>query len=304
MRFVLLVFLLQSFAYASDVKLALNWKPEPQFGGFYTAQVAGFFAKNNLSVKIQEGGSGTPTIQMLGSEQVDYAIVSADEIIMAHDRGNNQIVALFAVYQMNPQGIMVHASQKIPSIGELLKRKDMTLLWQSGLPYALYLQKKYPQMSIQTAPYSGGISTFQTNEKMAQQCFVTSEPLAAKKAGLKVKSFLIADSGYNPYTTVLATTKKKLKQSPAEVKKMILAVRQGWESYLRNPQATNSHMQKLNAAMDAATFAESAQAQKPLIQTAGTKLGSMTKKRWQQLINQLRDIQVIKSKPKVEDLLF
>ena len=32
------------------VQLALNWKAEPQFGGFYAAQVLGLYAKNSLDV--------------------------------------------------------------------------------------------------------------------------------------------------------------------------------------------------------------------------------------------------------------
>ncbi len=52
-------------ANADPVQLALNWKAEPQFGGFYAAQVLGLYAKNSLDVAIIEGGSGTPTIQML-----------------------------------------------------------------------------------------------------------------------------------------------------------------------------------------------------------------------------------------------
>jgi NitT/TauT family transport system substrate-binding protein len=87
---------------ASAAKLALNWKAEPQFGGFYQAQISGLFKKNNLDIQILEGGSGTPTIQMLAAGQVDYAVVSGDELVIAHDRGAKDLVAIFAVYQKSP----------------------------------------------------------------------------------------------------------------------------------------------------------------------------------------------------------
>ena len=63
-----------------QISLALNWKPEPQFGGFYAAQQAGAFTSRGLTVDILPGGSGTPTIQMVGAGKVDYAIVGISGI--------------------------------------------------------------------------------------------------------------------------------------------------------------------------------------------------------------------------------
>ena len=283
-------------ARADPLSLALNWKAEPQFGGFYAAQDQGYFAKNKLDVKITQGGSGTPTVQMLSAGKVDYAIVSGDEIAIAHDRGAKNIVALYATYQTNPQGIMTHASQHYHTIEDVMKSNGI-LLWQAGLPYAQYFMKKYGPIKVTTAPYIGGIGSFEHDNRVSQQCFVTSEPLEAKKAGLRVKTFLVADSGYNPYTTVLATTRQRLQQHPDEVKRMVMAVREGWRDYLKDPAPTNRAMMKLNKAMDAATFMKSAKEQERLIQTPkGTPLGSMTEKRWQTLVNQLLDIKVISSK--------
>lgn len=278
---------------ADPLVLALNWKPEPQFGGFYAAQVQGFYVQQKLDVKIIEGGSGTPTIQMLTAGKVDYALVSADEIAIAHARGANDIVALFATYQTNPQGIMTHAERGFKTLEEVL-HSDGTLLWQSGLPYAQYFKKKYAPLKVTTAPDLGGIGNFQSDPKVSQQCFVTSEPLTAADAGLKVKTFLVADSGYNPYTTVLVTSRTRWQKNPDEVRRMVTAVRSGWESYLRDPAPTNNAMQMLNKAMSAQTFARSAQAQAPLIQTRDIhKLGEMSPARWQTLVEQLVEIKVI-----------
>jgi hypothetical protein len=59
-------------------------------------------------------------------------------------------------------------------------------------------------------------------------------------------------------------------------------------------------MQKLNPTMDAETFKDSAEAQKPLIETDVTKklaIGAMTTERWQTLIDQLADLKAIEKKP-------
>jgi NitT/TauT family transport system substrate-binding protein len=281
-------------AAADPIQLALNWKAEPQFGGFYAARDIGAFAKNGLDVAIIEGGSGTPTIQVLGAGKVDYAIVSADEVVISHDRGAKNVVALFATYQTNPQGIMTHAERGFASLEQVLKSGGI-LLWQAGLPYAQFLTKKYGPLTVTTAPYLGGIGNFQKDPQLSQQCFVTSEPLTARRAGLKVATFLIAQSGYNPYTTVLVTTRDHLDKSPDEVKRFVAAVRAGWQAYLADPTATNAAMAQLNKAMDTQTFRDSAAAQVDLIKTKDIKaVGEMSLARWQTLVDQLTELKVIK----------
>jgi NitT/TauT family transport system substrate-binding protein len=296
MRFILafcLALLCTTSLHAEPLVLALNWKPEPQFGGFYAAQVQGEYARHKLDVKIIEGGSGTPTIQMLTAGKVDYALVSADEIAISHARGAGNIVALFATYQTNPQAIMTHAERGFESLDDVL-RSDGTLLWQAGLPYAQFFKKKYAPLKVATAPYLGGIGNFQNDAQVSQQCFITSEPLTAAAAGIAVKTFLVADSGYNPYTAVLVTSRERWQRNPDEVKRMVAAVRGGWQHYLEDPAPTNKAMQALNKAMSAQTFAQSAQAQVPLINPAGTeRLGAMTLQRWQTLVDQLVGIKAI-----------
>ena len=290
---------------AKDLQLALNWKAEPQFGGFYAADFGGHFKKQNLKVKVMEGGSGTPTIQMVMAGTVEYAVVSADEIVLAHSRGAANVVALFAAYQINPQAIMTHAEKSYTQLEDLFKDGSATLLWQSGLPYAQYIAKKYGPLKVKQAPYSGGIGPFLADANISQQCFFTSEPLLAEEKGKKVKTFLVAETGYNPYTTVLVTQKNRLAQNPEEVKKMVQAIRNGWNDYLKDPRATNSQMSKINPSMDSKAMDASFKAQLSLIETQETKskgVGFMTQQRWQELLDQLLELKVITKKPKAEDL--
>jgi NitT/TauT family transport system substrate-binding protein len=277
------------------VTLQLNWKPEPQFGGFYAAEVEGIYGRHGLDVTITAGGAGAPTVDMIGAGTVPFAIVSGDEIIRARANGN-PVVALFAVFQTNPQGIMTRAARGFKTLGDVFTHPG-TLAMERGLPYSDFLERRYGfgKLKIVPSPF-GDLSLYRTEEDYAMQCFVTSEPLAAKKTGIEPQTFLIAESGYNPYTTVLATSESYLKANPRTVKSMIEAAREGWQSYLADPAKTNQYMGKLNPTMDAETFKESAEAQKPLIESADTKragLGAMTLERWQTLVKQLVDLKVI-----------
>lgn len=279
-------------AAATPVKLALNWKPEAEFGGFYAADT-GAYEKHGLKVEILPGGVGTPVVQMVAAGRAEFGISTADEVVISRARGTD-VVALFTVYQTNPQGLMTQAARGAKSISELLN--SGTLAIQKGMPYYLWLEKKFGSITARVVPYQGGIGQMVSDKQLAQQCYVTSEPLAAKKQGVETRTFLIADSGYDPYSTVLITRQAFLKKNKATVDAMLAAVREGWTDYLKDPAAVNAVMAKLNPTMDVATLKESAEVQKPLIETEETKkigLGGMTKARWAAVSQQLKDLKVV-----------
>ena len=287
----------------AEVLLQLNWKPEPQFGGFYAAETAGAYARHGLRVEIRPGGAGAPTIDMLGAGTVPFAIVSADEIVRARANGN-LIVGLFAAYQTNPQGIMTRASRGFASIADVFAQPG-TLAMERGLPYSDFLERKYgfERLRIVPSPF-GDLSLYRTDESYAMQCFVTAEPLQARRAGIEPQAFLIAEAGYNPYTTVLATSEDWLRANPEPARAMVAAVRAGWRAYLEDPAPANAVMHGLNPTMDEQTFAESAAAQKPLILPADgdpSAVGAMTLERWQTLIDQLVELGVITAAPAAAD---
>lgn len=285
------------------LKFALNWKAEPEFGGFYAAKLADSFEKRGLNVEITEGGAGTPVVQMVANSKIPFGIAAADEVVLSQARGTD-VVALFAVYQTNPQGIMVHPERGFKSLADVFGAPG-TLAIQSGAPYTLFLQAKFAKAKVKLVPYGGGIAQFLTDANYSQQCFVTAEPLLAKKKNKPSQSFLIADAGFNPYGTVVIARRQYIEKNPKQVRDLIEAIRDGWNDYLRAPEGANAWMVKLNPAMDNETMKESAEVQKRFILAANTpnkELGKMSAERWTTLVDQLFDLKLIKKKPAVEKL--
>jgi NitT/TauT family transport system substrate-binding protein len=283
-------------------KLVMNWVPEPEFGGFYAARETGAYQRAGLDVELTPGGPGVPVVQMVSTGQADFGIAGGDEVIIARVRGAD-VIPLFAVYQKSPLGIMAHASRGAKGIGDLLG--SGTLAVEPGSPYVAFLKKKYSFDKVAVVPYDGGVARFVVEKDFAQQCFITSEPLAAKRKGAPASVFLVADEGYSPYATVLVARRSLWKENPARVRAMVRAVREGWRAYLDDPGPANAAMGKLNPSMDAETFREAAAAQKPLIEDAQTKkLGQMTRERWEKLGEQLRDLGVIDKAPPVDEYIL
>jgi NitT/TauT family transport system substrate-binding protein len=180
-----------------------------------------------------------------------------------------------------------------------------TVAMQRGLSYARLLEKKYGFDKVKIVPSpNGDVSAFLHDKNFAQQGYVTSEPLIAKRLGGDVQVFPISDIGFNPYTDVMATSGELLRSKPEMVKSMVAAVREGLRIYLDNPQPTNLRMQQLNPTMGLEMFTESAEAQRPLIETEETRkngLGVMTRERWEALIMQLKNLGDIENAPAAED---
>ena len=276
-------------------QLMLDWHPEPEFGGFYAAQANGSFTNHGLNVNIQSAGEGAAMWQLVASGKTDFGTTAADQVLIAREQGAD-VVALFAVYQTFPQGVMVHKARNFTSLADVfnnpgtLEAEDDTWLH--------FCRKKFGVKDAKIISYAGGIGNFLAKKDDSQQCFVTSEPILAAAQGSDPQTFLIADAGYNPYTTVVICRGDLVKSNPAKVKAMIAACQEGWRAYLDNPATANTAMEALNHDMDAATFAAAAAAQKPLIETDETKkssLGVMTAERWDALSKQLVDLAVIKA---------
>jgi NitT/TauT family transport system substrate-binding protein len=287
---------------ATRVKLALNWVPEPEFGGFYAGREKGSYRTRGIDLEILGGGAGSPVLQTVATGRADFGTVGADDVVIGRARGAD-VVAVFATYQTNPQGIMVHRTRKLTTFDQLFQ--GGTLAIETGQPYATYLKRKYSWAGVKVVPYDGGVARFLTDPTLGQQCYVTSEPLSARKQGADPQVFLIAQSGYNPYATVVITRRELLQKKPELVRRFVEASQEGWKSYLADPVATNALLARLNPAMDTAALAASADAQAPLIETSETKaagLGHMERTRWDTLVNQLNEIGLIDKKPVADEL--
>lgn len=285
------------------VKLALNWVPEPEFGGFYAARESGAFDREGLDVEILGGGPGSPVMQMVATGQAEFGVAGADEILVARARGAD-VLPIFATFQTFPQCIMTQAARGAKSLADVFA--GGTLAIEPGVPYAAYLKKKYGFDKVKIVPYDGGVARFVAEKDYAQQCFVTAEPIAARQKGAEPTVFLVADEGFNPYAAVVITSRKLWQEKPDLARAFRRASQAGWRAYLDDPRPANAVMGKLNTSMSAETFAAAAEAQEPFIEpplVKGQALGMLQRSRWEALGKQLVEIGVLEKAPDLDALL-
>ncbi len=272
--------------------LQLNWVPEPEFGGYYAARERGAFVAEGLDLEIRPGGAQSPVEQMVAAGQVEFGITSADSLLMARDRAAD-LVAIYAAYQSFPEGIMVHASRGLKSMAEVFQGGTLGVI--PGTPFLKLLEREYGLGKMKVVPHDNNIAPFLHDPRMAQQCFISSEPIVARRAGADPQVFMLKDIGFNPYTGLIITRRQTLETHPDRVRALVRAVRRGWQAYLADPGPANGIMQALNPTMAPEIFAEAALIQQPLIQGQldDGSLGTMTLERWRTLAEQLQGLGLI-----------
>ena len=131
---------------------------------------------------------------------------------------------------------------------------------------------------------------------MAQAVFIFAEPVELQRRKIPVRTFKVAESGYDPYTVVVATSEDYAKAHPAVVAKLTRALRKGWAAYNADPGPTNAVMAKLNTAMSLESMNIAATLQTPYVRRSDEVLGSMTEARWNTLVGQLETVGAISRK--------
>jgi NitT/TauT family transport system substrate-binding protein len=288
---------------STPVTVALNWFPEPEFGGLYDAHVAGLYEAAGLDVTLQAGGAGSPVVQQVATGRVQFGVSAADEVLLSRSQGAD-IVAIFGTFQTHPACIMVHAARGLTGLEELTSG---TLAVEDGIPFAQWLWKKYSFEGVTRVPYGGGVTQFLLDPNYAQQGYVTSEPVLARSQGAEPQVFMVSDTGYNPYANVLVTSGKMIAEHPEQVRAFVQASKAGWTGYLSDPTRANARIHELNPALGPDVLVSMGQAQEPLIAggyaaTAG--LGAMERDRWTRLGEQLVEVGALQGAAPAVDAAF
>ena len=275
-----------------SVKLALNWYPEVEHGGYIAAETLGLYKAGNLKVELVPGGPGAPqlVINELVAERIFFAVSDADNVVKARAAGY-PIVAVLAPLQDSPRCIMVHQALGFKTLQDLA---NIELAISEARPFALWMKKKLPLKNVRLIPFGGSVGEFLLKKEFAQQAFVFSEPFTAKEQGSDPQAMMVSDIGFNPYASVLVTTEKTIREQPELVRGIVSASVAGWEKYLADPGATNTAIHGMNKDMSLAALEYGASAMAPLCKVRDNEpLCNMTLVRWQTLVSQIEEVKDI-----------
>src|SRR6202021_4176534 len=232
------------------VSFGTNWVAEAEHGGFFQAVADGTYRKYGLDVAIVPAGPNDNNRMLLIAGKLDFFM--AANTLMSFDAvaNNVPVVTVAAIFQKDPQVFLTHPESKVTKLQEL---KPLTLLVsKEGISsYFQWLKSEYGFNEEKVKPYTFNPQPFIADKRRAMQGYVTSEPFAIEQAAkFKPGIILLADYGFNTYSTLIETRRELTDKKPDLVQRFVDASMIGWYHYLYGDNApANALIKKLNPEM-------------------------------------------------------
>ena len=232
------------------ISFGTNWVAEAEHGGFFQALADGTYKKYGLDVTIVPGGPNDNNRMLLIAGKLDFFM--AANTLMSFDAVANKVpvVTVAAIFQKDPQVFLTHPESKVQKLEEL---KPLTLfVSKEGISsYFQWLKSEYGFSEKQVKPYTFNSQPFIVDKQSAMQGYVTSEPFAIEKsAGFKPGIILLADYGFNTYSTLIESRRDVVEKKPDLVQRFVDASVIGWYNYLYGDNKPgNAMIKQLNPEM-------------------------------------------------------
>jgi NitT/TauT family transport system substrate-binding protein len=212
------------------VSFGTNWVAEAEHGGFYQAAADGTYRKYGLDVTIVPGGPQVNNRMLLLAGRIEF-FMSANSL-QGFDAVAQNIptIVIAASFQKDPQVLLAHpgAAEKF----EDLKKLTILVSSEGVQTYYKWMQAEFGFTENQVKPYTFNPQPFLVDKNSAMQGYVTSEPFAVEKAGVMPKIFLLADQGFNTYSTLIETRRETVEKRPDLMQRFVDASAIGWYNYL------------------------------------------------------------------------
>ncbi|MGJ8571053.1 MAG: ABC transporter substrate-binding protein [Hoeflea sp.] len=233
------------------VTFGTNWLAQPEHGGFYQSIADGTYAACGLDVTIAQGGPQVNNRALLLAGKIEFHMGGNMLEAFSAVEQNIPVKVVAASFQKEPQVLMTHPGQGLDTWEEL-KTAEQFILGDAGFQsFYQFMITEYGFDASRRVPYTFNPAPFIANPKSAQQGYITSEPFAVEReGGFKPNLFLVADFGFDTYSTTIETMQATIDGKPDAVKCFVDGSIKGWYNYLYGDNsAANALIQKDNPDM-------------------------------------------------------
>jgi NitT/TauT family transport system substrate-binding protein len=214
------------------VSFATNWLAEAEHGGFYQAKADGTYEQYGLDVTILQGGPNANNRLLLAAGTIEFDLGA--NLIQAFDAAAQiiPIVAVAALFQKDPFILMSHPGVGLDRFEDL--PKATAFIGKDGFVSVYqWLKKAYGFRDESVKLYTFNSAPFIADKHSIEQGYATSEPFEVERQGkFKPNVFLIADYGYDSYSTTIETTRGLIAKNPDLVQRFVDASIVGWYNYI------------------------------------------------------------------------
>ena len=213
------------------VTFGTNWLPQAEHGGFYQALADGTYAACGLDVEIVPGGPQVNNRALLIAGRLDFYMAgNLLNIFNAVEQGIPS-VAVMAAFQKEPQVILSHPG--VADSWEELKEIDLLIADGGFVSFFQWMIAAHGFRPEQRQVYTFNPAPFLANRNLGMQGYLSSEPFEVERAGgFTPNVFLIADYGWDTYSTLVETMRTTLDERPEATECFIEGSILGWYNFL------------------------------------------------------------------------
>jgi NitT/TauT family transport system substrate-binding protein len=215
------------------VTFGTNWFAQAEHGGFYQALADGTYARYGLDVTILSGGPQRNNRLLLATGKIDFFM--GGNLIQAFTAAANGVptIVVAAIFQKEPQALFVHPGSPYKSLEDLKKAPVHYISRLGQATFYRWLVAAHGFREDAVRPYTFNLQPFLADPASVVQGYVTSEPVAIREAaGFEPRAFLLADFGFDSYSTTIETRIDLIEANPDLVRRFVEASIIGWRSYL------------------------------------------------------------------------
>lgn len=227
-----------------DVTFGTNWLAQAEHGGFYQSVVDGTYEACGLNVTIAPGGPQVNNRALMLAGKIEFHMGGNMLQPFSAAEQNIPVVVLASIFQKEPQVLISHPNQGFDT-WESLKDAKLFLGENGFQSYYKWMIAEYGFTVEQREPYTFNAAPFLADKKSAQQGYITSEPFAIEReGGFKPNLFLLADYGFDTYSTTIEAMQATIDSKPETVKCFVDGSILGWVNYLYGDNAAANEMIK------------------------------------------------------------
>jgi putative hydroxymethylpyrimidine transport system substrate-binding protein len=294
---------------AEPLSLMLDFYPNPDHAGIYTAQKLGYFREAGLDVSIATPSDPSAPIKQVAAGQTDLAISYEPEVVLAHEQGLD-VVAVGALVDRPLTSMIWLRKSGIRGVRDLRGKTIAT----AGIPY----QDAFLKTILSRAKLTP------SDVKVANVGFGLIPALAGGSAQAMLGGYRNVEGvdlrvrGKGPVVTpvdqlgvptydelVLVAQRKRLEDEPEAIRSFIGALARGTRAAAEDPKTATQAVLEANHGLDPKLTAAEVKATLPLLQGSGGEerpYGYMDPAEWREFIGWMRDNGLIEGLPSPSDV--
>ena len=237
------------------IKIVLDWVPNTNHTGLYLAKDLGYFKEEGLDVEIVQPPEGSTTA-LIGAGGAEFGISFQDTLAKSFAKENPvPVTAVAAILQHNTSGIISLKEKGIDSPKKLEGKKYAT--WEDNIEQSilkkLVTDDKGDFSKVKLIPYTiTDVVTGLKTDVDAVWVYYAWDGIATERAGLQTNFLKIRDYGeeLDYYSPVIIANNDFLKKNPEIAKKVLKAIKKGYEYAMKNPEESAKILVKNSPELD------------------------------------------------------